>query len=280
MKKPIKPSGILVSVGILAAFAVAAGMFVWPYMPQTIKDVVAPTPATGTNAQEDTVTTRPSLSMKHLYTEPSEWFAVGDEVEWNDQAVFCVEDVKISRSLPDDIADMEPCSSNRTPAWYQGLNDKYGVFLFMEMTVSVSCTALLPETLYGTTIEKDYLRFSGGVMDPWYYDRDTASAAEFDWFDEHYPDAEPTPGYYNKNVVHSYFYPSMVAIEDLSGNFGGSMYALAVGESARFRVLYFLPQVCWENVDLLTTFYGHNAETSTLLGYSQPQVLLNPKDES
>lgn len=255
MKKPSKPSGIVVSVCVVVVFAVAATMFFLPYMPQPIQDVLTPKPTPATDADGETVTTRPTMNEHYLYTEPSEWFAVGEDVNWNGRLLYRVENVSVSRDLPADIGELD-MSKSVVPSFFQEIIDKDEDRLVLDLTVEVTCTALPKASPNGMLMDEGYQTIAPAGMMISYYDRE------------------------NNEIQQGHSDYWIVASKDLSGNGveGYAFYVLAEGETARFRLVRLISQHIWETQDVLFTMrLGYGAWQLQTLHYTEPHILLNEK---
>ena len=249
----------ILSVGIAVLFVTVTVLFVWPDLPHS--DGSEENAPSGTDS--DMVTKPTHVKQNELYftTSPSEWFSVGEDVNWNDQLIFRVENVSVSKTLPEDIDEMTE--------WYIYGFDHYRQLVdsdpnkvFIDMTIQATCIGLPSGSAYGMTIDEPYCSVTTGQAAVTYYDEAT----------ERLIDAM------GDGIGEG------VATQDLSGNadrsVGVDYYQLSVGETARFRVLHIISEEMWnEKTVLLTPQCGrYNTDLMTQMRYDQPHIHLNGKD--
>ncbi len=252
MKKTVS---IVLSIGIAVLFVTVAVLFVWPYLPHSVH---TPLPPTDTNEDDTTNPTHIKQNELYLSTSPSEWFSVGEDVNWNDQLIFRVENVRVSETLPEDVDEMTE--------WYiygfdhyQQLVDNDPNKVFIDMTIQVTCIGLPSGSAYGMVIDEPYCSIATGQAVIAYYDEATGQLTE------------STGDGVGVGV----------ATQDLSENadrsVGVDYYQLSVGETARFRVLHIISKEMWdEKAVLLTPQCGrYNTDQMTWMQYDQPHILLN-----
>lgn len=257
MKRPTKLKTTIISAGIATLLVSAVVLFFWPTLPNAItgNDNTAQ-PPTATKEDGTTKTTRAIQDDVYFDTDPSEWFAVGEDVNWNDQLIVRVERVSVCETLPDDIHDMTELFYYGFDH-YQQLVDGDESLTFIDITLQVTCIGLPSGSLYGMSIDEDYCSIASGNMVVTYYDDETDRLTEF--------------------IVGG----MDVAIQDLSGNsnlsVGAGYYELAVGETARFRFVNIISKDMWEQKDvLLTPMYGrYNTDQMRWLYLEQPHIHLN-----
>ncbi len=239
-------------------FVTVTVIFVWPYLPHSIN---TSTPTTQTNADGTTKPTHCKQNELYFDTSPSEWFSVGEDVNWNDQLIFRVENVSVSETLPEDVDEMTE--------WYiygfdhyQQLVDHDPNKVFIDMTIQATCIGLPSGSLYGMAIEESYCSIATGIAAVTYYDEATGQLIDA----------------MGDGIGKS------VATQDLSGNadqsIGVDYYQLSVGETARFRVLHIISKDMWDKKTvLLTPQCGrYNTDQMTWMRYDQPHIVLNKKE--
>ncbi len=215
---------------------------------------------------ETTEPTKAVLNELYLATDPSEWFSVGDSVNWNDQLLVEVESVSVSKTLPDDVNDMTELYIYGFDH-YQQLVDEDESKIFLDITINVTCIGLPSGSLFGLTLENCIVPSGSGQMLITYYHRETGQLIESTYVSEEMVEADITGG-------------ESVAVQDLSGNsdinVGAGYYELEVGETARFRMLEIISEEMWNSTDvLLTPCGGYSAEQLQWLKWEQPHILLN-----
>ena len=248
----------ILSIGIAVLFVTVTVLFVWPDLTHSIDIPMTPT---DTNADDTQKPTHVKQDELYFQTSPSEWFSVGENVNWNDQLIFRVENVSVSKTLPEDVDEMTE--------WYiygfdhyQQLVDSDPNKVFIDMTIQATCIGLPSGSAYGMTIDEPYCSVATGQVAVTYYDEATGQLIDAigDGIGEG------------------------VATQDLSGNadrsVGVDYYQVSVGETARFRVLHIISEEMWnEKTVLLTPQCGrYNTDQMTWMHYDQPHIHLNGKD--
>ncbi len=255
MKKTVS---IVLSVGIAVLFAAVAVLFVWPYLPHSIH---TPTPPTDTNADDTTKPTNVKQNELYFSTSPSEWFSVGEDVNWNDQLIFRAENVNVSKTLPEDVDEMTEWYIYGFEHYQELVNNDPNA-LFIDITIQATCIGLPSGSAYGMTIDEPYCSIATGQAVITYYDEASGQLTE------------STGDGVGVGV----------ATQDLSKNadrsVGVDYYQLSVGKTARFRVLHIISKEMWdEKAVLLTPQCGrYNTDQMTWMQYDQPHILLNGKE--
>lgn len=268
MKKTrISVGGAAVSVSIAVLFVVVCALLLRPQLPNDVKNYF-------TSYSQDSLATDVAHETKatvdewYLQTAPDEWFAVGEEVDWNRQLVFCVETVTVSEAPPEDIdrgdivRRFEELSTDAPLSAQLSSVAKKNDSLFVDLTFRAACTDIIPLSVYGIPpLEEEYLLVAFGNMALSVYEWDTGALYEADL---------------------AAYEDGLLASQDLSGNqpeYDGmkGAYELRKGESCEGRLIYMISREHWEqNAVLLTPKYGHlDTETLLLAEYDQPHILLN-----
>lgn len=248
----------LLSACILIAFAVVVGVNLKPLIQSSNTSEPSMQPPTITNADGITNITHTKQNELYFSTSPTEWFSVGDEVNWNNQLIFKVEKVKVSKTLPSDIDAMTE--------WYIYGFDHYQQLvendpnkIFIDVTIQATCIGLPLGSLYGMDVNESYCSITTGQAAITYYDETTGQLIDA----------------MGDGVGTS------VATQDLSGNSDQSVgidyYQLSVDETAHFRVLYIISEEMWnEKTVLLTPQCGrYNTDQMNWMYYDQPHIYLN-----
>ncbi len=257
-KKRISRFRAVASALIAVVFVAVCVMLLWPQLPHKIKEHRC------SDSQETTIT----VDEWYLQTSPDEWFAVGEDVDWNGQLLFCVEAVTVSETPPNDIARedvvrrFEELSTDAPLSEQLSSVAEKNDSLFVDLTFRTTCTDIIPLSVYGIPpLEEEYLLVAFGNMALSVYERDTGALYEADL---------------------AAYEDGLCATQDLSGNqpeYDGmkGAYELRKGESCEGRLIYMISREHWEqNAVLFTPKYGHfDAETLLRAEYDQPHILLN-----
>lgn len=202
-----------------------------------------------------------------LPTEPSMWFSVGEQMDWNGIFTFCVEELSVQKTLPTGFQKEDFRFVNRVPKdehefenapeWFEAKADDAFTLtsdhLYITLTLRITCTGTYPNAFFGLENEEQSSISIGNCVIGEY---DTAT----------------------QTIVREHRLACYRAL-DPTFHQGSGLFELRVGDSTTATIAYVVRESQWNNRDtamLFTPMHAHyDVFNLKRLEFDLPQIWLN-----